>query len=94
MKYQKTHHTPEQIIDKLQRAKQIVAEGGSVESACQALRIGLSTLYRWRKRYGEMTWRQARQLYEYEIENRRLKFRLTQKQCENLVLRSIVEGNL
>ena len=55
MKYQKTHHTPEQIIDKLQRVKQMVAEGVSVESACQVLKIGLSTLYRWRKRYGTLS---------------------------------------
>jgi hypothetical protein len=39
-----------------------------------------------------MNWRHARQLYEYETENRQLKLRLTQKQCENMVLRSLVEG--
>ena len=91
MKYQ-THHTPEQISEKLQRAKQMMAEGVTVEQACRALKIGLSTLYRWRNRYGDMNWRHARQLYEYEIENRQLKLRLTQKQCENMVLRSLVEG--
>ena len=93
MKCQTNHHTPEEIIQKLERANQLIADGVSAESACQSLRIGLSTLYRWRRRYGNMNWRQARLLYEYQIENQRLKTQLTQKRCENLVLRSIVEGN-
>lgn len=87
----RAHHTPEQISEKLQRAKQMMAEGVTIEEACRALKIGLSTLYRWRDRYGDMNWLQARQLYEYEAENRRLKSRLTEKHYENLVLRWLVD---
>lgn len=91
MKCRNPHHSPEEITRKLQRAKQMMADGVTVEDTCRALNIGSSTLYRWRNRYGDMNWRQARQLYEYETENRRLKSRLTQKHYENLVLRWLVD---
>ena len=88
-----THHTPEEIIDKLKWSKRMLAEGASVEAACRMLEIGLSTLYRWRKRYGGMTYRQARELHHYQIENRQLKWQLTQQCREIHALRSTVEGN-
>ena len=91
MTYSRTHHTPEEIVEKLIRSQRILAEGASVEAACRMLEIGLSTLYRWRKRYGGMTYRQARQLHDYQVENRQLKLQLTQQRREIRVLRSTVE---
>jgi transposase-like protein len=93
MIHPKPRHNPEEIVEKLHRSKQIFAEGASVEAACRILDVGPATLYRWRKQYGGMTYRQVHELHDLQIENRYLKSRLRQMGHEIRELRSTLERN-
>jgi len=55
MKMKQKRHTLEEIVDKLARARSLEGLGLSPKLVCRRLRISAITLYRWRRRYGQLT---------------------------------------
>jgi len=47
--------TPEQIIQKLREGEGLIASGMSIDQATKQLSIGLSTWYRWKVGYQNMS---------------------------------------
>ncbi len=88
------HHTPEQIVRKLQDADRLLNAGQSIEQVYQTLAICESTFYRWRNLYGGMKAQEARRLKELEQENMRLKKMVADLMLDKEMLKELAEGNL
>jgi transposase-like protein len=86
-------HTPEQIVRKLHDADRLIAEGKTMAVVLKQLGVSEQTYYRWRKAYGELSADEARRLRELEVENRRLKKLVADKELELDVLKEIARGN-
>ena len=54
--------TPEQIINKLRKAKIQINQGISIAEASRKIGVTQQTYYRWRKEYGGLRMEQARKL--------------------------------
>ena len=67
------HHTPQQVVRKLQEAQAALAAGRELAAVCQMLGISEQTYYRWKKKYGGMKAEEAKRLALLEEENSRLK---------------------
>ena len=67
------HHTPEQVIRKLNEGQKLLAEGRSVDEVAKHLEVTPATWYRWLNQYGGMKADDAKKLKELERENQRLK---------------------
>jgi putative transposase len=67
------HHTPEQVIRKLNEGQQLLAEGKSVDEVAKHLEVTPATWYRWLNQSGGMKADDAKKLKELERENSRLK---------------------
>jgi transposase-like protein len=78
---------------KLHEADRLIAEGKSMAVVLKTLGISEQTYYRWRKAYGELSPDEARRLREVELENRRLKKLVADKELELDVMREIARGN-
>ncbi len=87
------HHSPEQIVRKLQDADRRLNAGQSIEQVYQLLAISESTFYRWCNLYGGMKAQEARRLKELERENGRLKKAVAELTLDKLILREALEGN-
>ncbi len=80
----KTHSTGE-IIRILRQA-----DGGeTAQSVCGAHNISEQTLYRWKKKYGDMELADAKRLKELAKEDAELKKRLAESMQENRVLTEV-----
>ncbi len=86
-------HSPEQIVRKLRDADAMLNAGKDEATVLQALEIRQSTLERWRAQYGGMKAEEAKRLKELEIENRRLKQLVAEKELDIQMLRHVAEGN-
>ena len=87
------HHTPEQIVRKLQDADRLLNAGQSIEQVYQILTISESTFYRWRNLYGGMKAQEARRLKELEQENMRLTKMVADLMLDKEMLKELAEGN-
>ena len=67
------HHTPEQVIRKLNEGQELLAEGKSVDEVARHFEVTPATWYRWLNQYGGMKADDAKKLKELERENQRLK---------------------
>jgi len=67
------HHTPEEIIAKLQDAEKALANGMKAGAICRKLSITEPTFYRWRRVYGGSRVEQAERIQALEIENGRFR---------------------
>ena len=67
--------------------------GKDQAAVLQALEISQSTLERWRAQYGGMKAEEAKRLKELEIENRRLKQLVAEKELDIQMLKYVAEGN-
>ncbi len=85
---------PEQIVNKLQEADVLLAQGKSVAQASKRIGITDQTYYRWRREYGGMKVDQAKRLKELERENGRLKRLLADAELDKAILREAASGNL
>ncbi len=65
------HHTPEQIIRKLEEGDKLLAQGKSVEEVCRHLEVTASRWHRWRNQFGGIKAQDAKRLKELEKENSR-----------------------
>ena len=80
----KTHST-EEIIRILRQA-----DGGeTAQVICREHNISEQTLYRWKKKYGDMELADAKRLKELEKENIELKKMRAESMLENRVLKEV-----
>ena len=86
-------HTPEQVVRKLREADRLLAEGKDVAEVARHLQVSEQTYHRWRAQFGGMKADDVKRLKELEVENRRLKEVVADKELENLALREIAKGN-
>jgi transposase len=86
-------HTPEQVVRKLREADRLLAEGKDVAEVARHLQVSEQTYHRWRAQFGGMKADDVKRLKELEVENRRLKEIVADKELENLALREIAKGN-
>jgi len=86
-------HTPEQVVRKLREADRLLAEGKDVAEVARQLQVSEQTYHRWRAQFGGMKADDVKRLKELEVENRRLKEIVADKELENVALREIAKGN-
>lgn len=88
-----TKHTPEQIVRKLDKAREMKEAGSTTAQILTALGISEATLNRWQATYGSMTKREAKELQRLREENTRLKRLLGQAELEKAAWKELSEGN-
>src|ERR1700752_111790 len=66
-------HSAEDIVSKLRRADELVAEGKNGEEVAAELGVSAATLYNWRRAYGGMDTDAAKELKELREQNAKLK---------------------
>lgn len=86
-------HSPEQIVKKLRKGDQLLAAGKSVAEVIVELEISQPTYHRWRKQYGSMTRREARELQLLKKENDKLKRIVADQALDIAGLKELAEGN-
>ena len=86
-------HSPEQIVKKLRDADAMLNAGKDLAAVLQSLEISESTYERWRKQYGGMKSEEAKRLRELELENKRLKELVAEKELDIKMLKHVAEGN-
>jgi len=86
-------HTPEQIVRKLRDADAMLNAGRDEAAVLQALEVSQTTYERWRRQYGGMKAEEAKRLKELELENRRLKQLVAEKDLDIQMLKHVAEGN-
>ena len=87
------HHTPEQIIRKLEEGDKLLAQGKTSEEVCRHLEITTSTWHRWRNQFGGMKATDMKKLKELEKENTRLKKIVADQALDIDMLKELAEGN-
>jgi len=87
------HHTPEQVVRKVQESQRLLAEGKSVDEVAKYLEVTPATWYRWVNRYGGMKADDAKKLRELEKENQRLKKILADQALDIDMLKEVARGN-
>ena len=75
-------HTPEQIVRKLEKARELKQSGSTTAQILTELGISEATLHRWQATYGAMTKSEAKELQRLRDENARLKRLLGQAELE------------
>ena len=86
-------HTPEQIVRKLDKARELRESGSTTAQILTALGISEATLNRWQATYGAMTETEAKELQRLREENTRLKRLLGQAELEKAAWKELSEGN-
>ena len=85
-------HTPEQIVRKLREADRLAEVGNSVDEIGRQIGVSGATIYNWRKRYGNMSTDEVKELHRLKDENARLKRLVADKELDILALKEIAEG--
>ena len=75
-------HTPEQIVRKLDKARELKQTGSTTAQILTELGISEATFHRWQATYGAMTKSEAKQLQRLRDENTPLKRLLGQAELE------------
>lgn len=88
-----TKHTPEQIVRKLEKERQLRSQGSTLAQILAELNISEATLNRWKAEYGTMNRSEARELTRLRKENADLKRLLGQAELEKAALKELAEGN-
>ncbi|GAA3551982.1 hypothetical protein GCM10022222_39460 [Amycolatopsis ultiminotia] len=86
-------HTPEQVVRKLTRADQILAEGKDVAEVCRELQVTEATYDRWRNQFGGLKAGDAERLKDLQRENATLTRLLADAELEKAGLNEIAKGN-
>jgi putative transposase len=89
----RTRNTAEQIIRKLKRAEQLIAQGKTVADVCRVIEVTQPTYHRWWQRYGGMQAEETRRLTRLEKEYATLKKLLAEAELEKALLMVLAEGN-
>ena len=83
-------HTPEQIVQKLRLADELLSQGIPVSAVAAGLLVSEATFHRWRTHYGGIKADDARRLRELERENRDLKSLVANQCLDILMLRDLM----
>lgn len=86
-------HTPEQIVRKLDTARELKKLGATTAQILTERGISEATLNRWQSMYGSMTKSEAKELQRLREENTRLKRLLGQAELEKAAWKELSEGN-
>jgi putative transposase len=86
-------HSPQQIVEKLQKADRLLNAGQTVGQVLQALEVSEATYHRWRNQYGGMKSEEAKRLKELELENARLKKLLAERDLDIDILKAAMDPN-
>ena len=89
----RTRHTPEQIIRKLNTADQLIVQGMIVAHVCRIPELTQPTYHRWRQLYGGIKAEQAKQLTQLEKENVRLNKPLAEAELQKAMMKDLAERN-
>jgi putative transposase len=89
----KKRYAPEQIINKLREAENLLIQGATIAVASKRIGVSDHTYYRWRKEYGGMRVDQARRLKELEQENSHFKKLVADLSLDNALLKEASRGN-
>lgn len=83
----KSRFTDEQIVKLLK----LQENGLKVVEICRQNGISEQTFYRWKSKYGGVSVSEVRRLKELEVENRRLKQLVGEKELDILALKAALE---
>lgn len=84
-----SRYTEAQIVDILSQA----ARGDmTARAVCDLHGISEQTLYRWKRKYGDMTTSEIKRMRELEAENARLKRLLAESALEIDAIRDVLRG--
>ena len=86
-------HRPKEILTKLRKAEEVMANGGSIADAAKSLEVSEATLNRWRNQYGGMKGPDMKRLKELEKQNAQLKKLVADQALDIAVLKDISQGN-
>jgi len=89
----KRKYSAEQIITKLREAEVLLSQGKTISEASKVLEISEQTYYRWRREYGGMDTRQAKNPKNLENENTRLKKLVADLSLDNAILKEVLGKN-
>lgn len=81
--------TESQIVDILAQASR---DDITARDVCHIHGISEQTLYRWKRRYGDMSTSEVKRLRELEGENARLKRLLAERDLEIDVIKEVLRG--
>jgi putative transposase len=81
--------TEAQIVEILAQAAR---DDISARDVCRLNGISEQTLYRWKRKYGDMTTSEVKRLRELEAENARLKRLLAERDLEIDVIKDVLRG--
>ena len=87
------HHTPEQIIRKLEEGDRLLGQGQALDEVARHLEISESTWHRWKTQYGGLKADDAKELRELRKENQRLKKIVADQALDIDMLREVNRGN-
>ena len=79
----------ERIVEILREAER---EGASVAEVCRAHAVSEATFYRWKKVYGGMPGREARELRHLRDENAKLKRLVADLSLDKAMLQDVVQN--
>lgn len=85
-------HTDEQILVKLRRVDELLAEGKTVQEAAKEIEVTVVTYYRWKKQFGGVNKDEVRRLKKLERENEKLKKLLAEKELDISMMKDVIEG--
>jgi transposase-like protein len=85
-------HTPEEVIKKLRRADEELADGKGIEDVCRSPEISPATYHRWAKEYTGAKLDTVKQLKELQKENTRLKKLVAELAFDMAILNEVAEG--
>jgi putative transposase len=89
----RSHHTPEQVIRKVNEGQKLLAEGKTIDEVTKYLEVAPSTWHRWVNQFGGMKADDARKLKELERENQRLKRIVADQALDIDMLKEVARGN-
>jgi len=89
----KKRYAPEQIINKLREAENLLIQGAYIAVASKRIGVSDHTYYRWRNEYGGMRVDQARRLKALEQENSRSRKLVADLSLDNAILKEASRGN-
>lgn len=85
-------HTPEQIVEKLRMADDMLSQGIPVSAVAAELLVSEATFHRWRTHYGGIKADDACRLRELERENRDLRSMVANQCLDILMLKELMQG--
>jgi putative transposase len=76
-------HSAEDLVEKLRKARALVAKGSTGADAAAAIGVSYATLLLWNRRYAGMTSEQVRYVKSLEAEGARLRRAIAELEAES-----------